>query len=357
MKYIVRGLCYLMIPVIVSGVLAFLKRPKKAEAEKVYLPKFFLLLGLIASVLFLVPAVITVSLDESLWIVSMVFLMFSLLSASLMVAFINCRVSYDDEGFIAKNFFGIKRRFTYDQVTGIREGMHEDHIYVGTRKVTIDAFSVGGKEFLDHVKKKYRTIHDGRALPKIHKAKYDIFNGNVHDTTGFVVVFVMISVLIIALEVFFVWQVYFSASSADNTVERQVTFASCVVRDDEIALRSSENQLYKIRFVGEGFRAEAIEAICDGTTVVTAYSDEVTPDDGEDYFSVKAIRKDGVDLLSFEETNRWYKEEYWPLVIVPVVLAILWGGCIAGTIIVGRNPKKFSKRVVRLFFKDGYIKT
>ena len=61
-------------------------------------------------------------------------------------------------------------------------------------------------------------------------------------------------------------------------------------------------------------------------------------------------------LLSFDETNRWHQEEYWPLIFFPVIFAIVWGAFVAGSIIVGRNPKKFSKKVIKLFFKDGYVK-
>ena len=49
MKHIIRGLSFLIIPIIVSGVLSFLRQPKKAEKGKVYLPKFFVILGLISS--------------------------------------------------------------------------------------------------------------------------------------------------------------------------------------------------------------------------------------------------------------------------------------------------------------------
>ncbi|MBP3333641.1 MAG: hypothetical protein J6M35_06295, partial [Clostridia bacterium] len=116
MEYIVRGLSFLIIPIIVSGVLAFLRQPKKAEKEKVYLPKFFVILGLITSTIFLIPTLITAFLDEPIW-VPILFLAFSLLGASFIIAFVNCRVSYDEDGFVAKNFFGVKRKFTYDQVT------------------------------------------------------------------------------------------------------------------------------------------------------------------------------------------------------------------------------------------------
>ena len=344
-----------MIPIIVSGVLSFLRQPKKAEKGKVYLPKFFVIFGLITSTVFLLPTIITSFFDEPIW-VPIIFFVISLLGACLIIAFVNCRVSYNKDGFVAKNFFGVKRKFTYDQVTAIKENIYEKYIYVGNRRVMIDEFSVGGIEFIAYVRKRYRTIHNGQALPKMQKNKHDIFNGNVEDTFGFMFVYIMVSVLIVAFAIFLVWYIYFTPSTVANTVAQQVSFTSCLIEDNEIVLTSSDNKLYKIRFIGDGFDSDKIKSICDDKKVVTTYSTEVTPDDEDDYYSIKAILNGDVYLLSFDETNRWHQEEYWPLLFFPIIFAIVWVAYIVGSIIVGRNPKKFSKKVVKLFFKDGYVK-
>jgi hypothetical protein len=166
----------------------------------------------------------------------------------------------------------------------------------------------------------------------------------------------MISVLIVAFAIFLLWYIYFTPNTVANTVEQQVCFTSCIVEGNEIVLTSSDDKLYKIRFIGDGFDSSEIKAISDGKTLLTTYSKEVTPDDEDDYYSIKAIRYESTDLLSFDETNRWHQEEYWPLLFFPIVFAIVWGAYVAGSIIVGRNPKKFSKKVIKLFFKDGYVK-
>ena len=146
MEFIIRALTFALIPIIVKGVFAFLRKPKTAEKGKVHLPKFFAILGTITSTIFLIPTIITAFSDEDIW-VPIVFLVFSLLGATLIIAFMNCRISYDDDGFVAKTFFGIKRKVSYDQVTAIKENMHETYIYVGKRRVMVDEFSIGGKDF------------------------------------------------------------------------------------------------------------------------------------------------------------------------------------------------------------------
>lgn len=94
MSYIICGLTFLLIPIIVSGVIGFLRQPKQAEDGKVYLPKFLAILGAIASAIFLIPAIITAFSDEPLW-VPILFLLLSSLGATLIIAFVNCRITYD----------------------------------------------------------------------------------------------------------------------------------------------------------------------------------------------------------------------------------------------------------------------
>ena len=355
MRHIIRGLTFMLIPILVNGILGFMRQPQKAEKGKVYLHKLLAILGTIGSAIFLIPAIITAFLDEPLW-VPIIFLALASLGASLIIGFINCRISYDEDGFVAKNFLGIKRKFKYYQVTAIKENLRESYIYMGERRVMVDELAIGGDEFIKLVKKKYRIMHDGQSLPKIHKTKYDLFNGNVTDAGGALFAYILVAVLLVGFLIFVVVFTYFSPSTTSNTIEQSVSFISCNANQEEAVLTSADKQIYVIRFIDEQFNSRDIQAICDGKTVVTAYSTEVTPDDADDYYSVNAIMHNGRYLLSFDETNRFHSQEYWPLIILALGMLLFWGVYVAGSIVVGRNPRKFSKRFVRLFFKDGYIK-
>ena len=44
------------------------------------------------------------------------------------------------------------------------------------------------------------------------------------------------------------------------------------------------------------------------------------------------------------------------MILLPIAFAVIWGVLVVGSIIVGRDPKKYGKRIVRLFFKDGYVR-
>lgn len=354
MRYIIRGLTFLLIPIIVNGVLGYLRQPKQSEDGKVYLPKFFAILGAIASAIFLIPTAITAFSNKSLW-VPILFLLLSSLGATLIIAFVNCRIYYDQDGFIYKSFFGIKRKFTYEQVTAIKENTHEKFLYVGKRKLMVDEFSIGGDDFIKLVKKKYQTIHDGKSLPKIYKTKHDIFNGNVQDAGTFLFTYILLGVIVIGLLIFVVYYTY-APSTPNNTIEQSICFVSCEKSEEEIALTSSDNQIFKIRFIDEQFNAKDIQTLCDEETVVTTYSTEVTPKYEKSYYSLKAVKYNDTYFLSFDETNRLHRQEYILLVILEVAICLAWGMFVMFSIIIGRNPKRFSKRVVRLFFKDGYVK-
>lgn len=350
MEYIIQGLSFALITIIADGIFVFLRQPKEAVKGKVQLPKFFAILGLITSTIFLIPTIITAFSDEDIW-VPIVFLTFSLLGATWIVAFINCRISYDDDGFVAKTFLGMKRKVSYDQVTAIKENMHETYIYIGKRRVMVDEYSIGGEDFIKLVKKKYRTFHNGESLPK---SKNDIFKGNVNDVAGFlaahIIILVVLIVMIILLSCY-----TFIPNSVNNTLAQTVIFNTCDIEKDEIVLTTTDNQIFKITFDAEQVNIQGIKTLCNGESKVTTYSKEVTPDDEDDYYSVKAIKYNDNYILSFEETNRLNRQDGLPVIGLFLFMLLIWVAYTVASVIVGRNPQKFSKKVVKVFFKDGYI--
>ena len=136
MRIALKILCYAIIPLIVGAIISVLKKSKPKESKNdsvVYLNKFLPIIGVICSAFFLVPAFIALYSDESIWI-PICFLIFVLLGVTLIIAYFNCRIYYNEEEFTVKYFIGIKRTFTYDQITGIRKEMHEDYLYMGKHR-------------------------------------------------------------------------------------------------------------------------------------------------------------------------------------------------------------------------------
>ncbi len=338
----------------ISGIFNWLYKPRNAKRGKVYFPKALGIIGAVTSLFFMILFIITAYLNQPIWI-PIIFLCFSIFATSLIVAFVNCRISYDDNSFSAKNFLGVKRKFTYDQVTGIKQNTNETYIYIGNRRVMVDDFAVGGYGFIDKVRDKYGELHDGEFLPEVYKTKHDIFNGNVKDSGNFLFVYIMMGVVAVGLLIGSICYTYLP-SNESNTIKKTIRFVYCKEKDDEITLRSEGHKVYKIRFIDEQFKPDGIAEICDGQTPVTVYSKEVTPKNDDAYFSVKAIVHNGEYLVSFDETNRLHSQEYDILIIIPLLICVLVGAVIVFSIRIGRNPQKYSKSVVRQFFKDGYVR-
>ena len=89
----------------------------------------------------------------------------------------------------------------------------------------VDDLSVGGYDFINLVKKKYRTMHNGKSLPKIWKTKHDIFNGKVQDVGGFLFAYILVSVIAVGFLIFAVFSTYVPRTT-NNTIEQSVSFVS-----------------------------------------------------------------------------------------------------------------------------------
>lgn len=355
MNYIIKGLAFALIPLIVSGVLALMRKTdKNAKKGKVHLPKFFLVFGSVASGIFLIPTFITLFSNQPIW-TSILFFLFSLIGSSLIIAYFNCRITYDENGFTSKSFWGFKRKYQYNQITGIKYSMHETYLYIGKKRVMIDEFAKGQREFISCAKKGYRKVNNGKAIPEISKTKNDIFNGNVEDVGGFLFAYISVAVLAVGFLIFTIVSTFLPIT-AENTVKHQVQFVSSVMEDDALIMTTTENVTYKVFGLTDSGKIESIKSVCNKSTLLDVYSKEVNSKEKGHYFTVKAIKNNGKDILSFDETNKIHRERNWPFILMAGGMCLLWFIFVFFSIMIGRNPKKFSKRTVGLFFKNGYIK-
>lgn len=356
MIHLVRIFGFALIPLVVGGVLSFLRNPKTPQKGKVIFPKVFITFGSIGTVIFLIPTFITAFSDGSLWI-SAVFLLLAMLAASLIVAYLNCRIDYDEDGFTAKSFFGVKRRFTYDQITAVKYHMYDTALYLGKYKVVIYDYAAGRFEFHLFVKKKYRRIYK-KAIPE--KVNKDIFNGNIHSPFQFVLTYIVTGVLGIGLLIAIVCWVHFSQpDSPNNTTERQVVFQACQKKGGDWILTATDGKIYKIKDAYTSLDVAQVASLCDGKTVLTTYTNEVSRSghNRQFYDSVKAIVRDGEYILTFDQTHRFFKQGAIPLILLLLTLNLMLAAGFAGCVIVGRNPSKYSKKTVLFFFRRGYLKS
>lgn len=79
----------------------------------------------------------------------------------------NVGISYDDHGFTKRNFLGLGRRFSYDQVTALcapKKG-RTLRIHADGKRIPVDTYMVGLQDFVTLLGEQYITLHDGATLP------------------------------------------------------------------------------------------------------------------------------------------------------------------------------------------------
>ncbi len=179
MKYLISGIGTFLTILIVQGVLELIRRPRKAKKGLVFLPSSLAVIGLIGAVPFVTASIYTALTDKPIWI-PIVFLVFSTAGTSLIIAYSNCRIHYDGNGFVHKSFLGIKRHYKYTEITAVKYGRHENFIYFGKCRMMVDELAVGSIDFFNMANRQYRKKH-GTDIPE-RISRYDqIFSPDVQS--------------------------------------------------------------------------------------------------------------------------------------------------------------------------------
>lgn len=193
----------------VWGVLALLRRPREAKDQTVVWSKGMLVIGLLGCGLGLLLALWGFLDNGPLGVIALCLGASFLLGGDIILGYFNCRVAYREEGFTVRNFWGVKRAYTYDQITGI-QGTSKSRtirLHVGGKVVKLEDFAVGREQFLSFAKKQYRKGHNGEAIPVLPPKK-DLFNGNVENPVDQIAGYVIVTLVLLAALVFFGWFLY-----------------------------------------------------------------------------------------------------------------------------------------------------
>lgn len=151
---IVAVLVNRIVRLFMSGKFASSKRMENSNERRVCLPDFFLSVGIFSFIFFVVCFIVGAIFSPNIFLL-VTLALFALVSASLILAWRNCYITYDDNGFMQSTFWGKKKCFTYDMVTGWkdRNGAALD-IYLGKEKIKIDTLAVNKAEFLQVIESK-----------------------------------------------------------------------------------------------------------------------------------------------------------------------------------------------------------
>lgn len=357
-----------------------LHKPRRGDGNTVHLPKLMLIIGIICTTVFLIPAVWIVFFEKDL--MGLAFFGGSLLSSSLIVAYINQRIYYDSEGFTAKSFFGIKRRYSYsdieyslgkipsdldaviddenfDDIDYVLDLMTEDiRLMAKGKKILIDQIAVGGIEFLAFAQKQYKLRNGGRPIPDADKkSKLDaVFNGNVKNPGA--QIFVDVLVYFLAGFVIVVGFVSNVPTKMDELEFRNITAQSYEASDEDIYfdIDGFETQPYISGYkdIVEDY-TDFLARLSSGESFKIGYNAIV--DDGVTEYRIEYIEDDkGRVYTTPEAFHEYYQKDFRMIMLVMLLCVAAWTGYVVFSIYVGRNPHKFSEKLVHKIFKPGTIR-
>ncbi len=355
-RHIAFSISFLLIILIVTGVLSWLReKTEKTEKGTVRLPKLFLLIGVVTTAFFLTIAVIC-AFSKDQFIASIVLFFFAALGASLIIARLNWEIKYDDDDFSYKNFWGIRHKYGYDEITGISGGGKDIKLFAGKRVLRIDELALGSNQFIHTVRNKYRLIHNGAALPKVKWGRFDLFNGHVENPGEFLFIYCLFFILLIGFMIFVA--ISFHPLSYDDLEYKTTSFTHYTIDDGDIRLYTKENDLYfaVTEYKDYAKNIETLKSNSGGETVFEIYFQKLEPDNEDPYYDIASLRdQKGNVFLTLSQTNAGIRKNMLQVEILFSGFLLFWIVFTGGSIAVGRHPEKYSKRFIRLFFQDGYV--
>lgn len=326
------------------------RKERSATDNLVHLSPILLWVGIVCGSIFLIPGVL-VPLTNGDWASGLVFLGFSALSFSMVIAYINCRIYYTETEFTVKYFLGYRRTFTYDQIESIRGDIRDVKLMVNGHAVLIDEIAVGKIEFLTLARKQYRITHGGKPIPKMEKDKWDPFNGHVDNPEQYV--FAYLLVFLVAPVSLFALSFKLMPTPVENLVLVKAAVTSVAVDSSDLDLTANGEEMEIWGYKRSLAEPEEFISTCRSGEVLTLGYRAVIDEGKVIGYCVEYIQ-DSCGKIWLTPQDVW-KERMFTGAVAIGIFELIWLIYCGASIYVGRNPQKFSLRVIRWFFKDGYV--
>lgn len=350
--FFIIGLLFLIF--LIRCLSVYLVQRRGNEGGLVCLPNFFPLIGGAGGGIFLpltysllVFAEHTPNNILGIIVCSACFLLF----LSILVAWHNCTIQYDNQKFISKNFFGKKHVFSYEDITGYH-GCRDTYLFCDKHTVMIDEASKNKDAFLCLANQKYRALHQGHTIPWTKK-KFDPFNGNLENATQCLVAYIIVPMLLIAVFLFCLFT-NFQTVNEQNTQHFTITFSDYRTDDGDLWLYSKENSHpFVVRqYLTSTEQTDFLFSNCNGEIKFSVYARLISPSHESPFYQVWNLSSGSQTFLSFEKAMIERRNDF-PLVCTILgiffFIDIIWSIC---SIVVIRNPKKYGRRIVHFFFRD-----
>lgn len=327
----------------VACLIAAARRKNWVNENVVHLPFFMVAIVMVCATILTVPTVVC-AVDGD-WMFAL-FGVVVLLSICMMTAYLNCVIRYDDEGFVARNFFGIKRSCSYGEVDCVR-GRRDRKIWFNGYCVTIDEICLGADEFMDALHKGHRKV-TGRHVPAF-KPKWDPMNGHMEHPWGYFILWVVMGLFCASFPVLVLYSMTAEPDPSEISV-RSVEFCRYSVDYESLMLYAAgEERPYEIaNYKDYGEILPSPEVLCSGGK----YSVGVQ---GDSRCVSSLTDADGFRYITLESERQVYRDNQRPIAwVISIASVVGVFFCYMG-IAVARHPERYSEFVRRLFYKDGYL--
>ena len=141
---------------------------KQPEGYKcVALPDYTLVMGIITIIFTIAIFVLSLVLKAPVW-VPVLWILFSLLGVSLIIAWKNVKILYNDERIIETTFWGKEKHYTYDEFVSCEENTQKRVIryYTADGRVLKVDQSTEDAIYLDiSIKSNYKKLHNNKNIP------------------------------------------------------------------------------------------------------------------------------------------------------------------------------------------------
>ena len=190
----------------------------------------------------------------------------------------------------------------------------------------------------------------------IRKVSLDPFDGHVQDWPGMLAAYALVGVVLLAAMGFMLFT-FLRPINAANTTPMTVSFSSWAQKNDDwLNFHGAEDDMtYRVSHNLEAM--EPVKAACGTGAQYEVYIRRATPDDEPDYYRVFAlIGADGTPYMTFEQSSAEERAEGLKILAFFGAGLVLWGWVVARSIQVGRHPERYSRKTIRRYFKDGYVR-
>ena len=252
------------------------------------------------------------------------------------------RIWYDKTSFVVRDFWMVKRKYAYKDITGI---CHASEIYLilGETKVAVSSLLEGGERFVRTALKGYAEANNGEEVPRVSKAPRKAINGSIQASNDFAMVGALMLTLLGGMLI--VINLHPSEITSEHFEASLVNVVDYVSEDEQgltFYLQDLEDPFVIRDFPRYAQNTNLLRQADGKPTKFSVYAEYMTASRSRDaYYHVCSMSdENGNVYVTFDMT--WAQEREWRRIINIgicglLIVFIIWG---AANVISARSPQR-----------------